>query len=74
MIPEQKILFAECLRLAPDFRIQVEYTTSMFTDRVLKWYGTSKGVAKTGGYPFPPGRDFEPIYDVLLQNAVIALR
>lgn len=74
MIPEQKLLFAECVKLAPDFRVQVGYTNAMFTSRVLTWSGTAHGVPKTGSYPFPPGRDFEPIYDVLLQNAVIALR
>lgn len=73
-IPNAKALFAECRRLAPDFKVRVEYTTAQLTGRVLKWYATKNGTPMSLGYDFPEGRDFEPIYSVLLQNAVIALR
>lgn len=65
--------YRECVLLAPDFRVGVEYPT---VGRSLVWRGTPTGSLSSlsAGLEFPPDSPFEPRLTALLQQAVVTLR
>lgn len=68
----QKQAFAECVRLAPDFRLGLAFPV---LGRSLVWYGTPRatGVALTAGVQFPTDNPVDPLLDFLLQQALVTL-
>lgn len=69
----QKQTFAECVQLAPDFRLGLAFPV---LGRSLVWYGTPRatGVALTAGVQFPTDNPVDPLLDFLLQQALVTLR
>lgn len=71
MTPEQ--LYAACVKLAPNFRIGVEY---LVAGRSLVWHGrrSDRMDEQSAGLLFPGGSSFEAKFAALLQSALITLQ
>jgi hypothetical protein len=68
----QKQAFAQCVQLAPDFRLGLAFPV---LGRSLVWYGTPRatGVPLTAGVQFPTDNPVDPLLDFLLQQALVTL-
>jgi len=68
-------LFSACVALAPNFRVDVEYTTLNIVPRALVWHGRRPADIQpmTAGILFPEGALFEPLFHEILVRAYAAL-
>lgn len=73
MTPKQK--FDACVLLAPNFRVDIEYTTLPTVSRALVWHGRRPAdiLPMSAGIVFPEGNPFEPLFDEILTRALAAL-
>jgi hypothetical protein len=71
--PKQK--FDACVLLAPNFRVEVVYTTFPTVSRALVWHGRRPADINpmSAGIAFPEGNPFEPLFDEILTRALAAL-
>lgn len=72
----QAQLYAACVTLAPNFRVQITWTTLPTVSRSIQWFGRKKDslVEQTGGIVFPENSDFEPKLTFVLTQALATLQ
>lgn len=68
----QKQMYEQCVQLAPDFRLGLEFPV---LGRSLVWHGTPRTstTSLTAGVLYPPENPTEPLLDFLLQQALVTL-
>jgi hypothetical protein len=72
----QAQLYAACVTIAPNFTVQIIWTTLPTVSRSIQWFGRPKGTLNnlTGGIVFPENSDFEPKLTFVLTQALAVLQ
>ena len=73
MSPKQ--MFEACRTLAPNFRVEIRFTTLPTVSRIMEWSGQPTWLTHqlSAGVPFPESAPFESLYAQVLQSALAVL-